>query len=130
VLVALSALLLALFKSLWLPFLDRTVFPSGVLSLNTPANANIKIKVNVKPNTKVVYWAAYGKDKDKQNVSEAYKDYTNSGVVMSDSNGVAELSLIEGGGYNVPLRHIKRHVHYRVFGETGGMLSAVKTVFY
>jgi len=130
ILVTVSALLLAFRKDTWLPFLGPTVFPTGVVSLKTPENANIKVKIHVRPNSKVVYWAAYGKDSVKQKVYDAYKDFSNSGVVMSDSNGIAELSIVEGGAYQLPLRTIKRHIHYRVFCEIGGMIGPIKTIFY
>ena len=130
VLIAFSALLLAFSKETWYPFLGCSVFPSGVLHLSVPNNSDIKLKIHVKPNSKVVYWAAYGKNNNKQNVKDAYKDYTNSGVVMSDSNGIAELSIQEGGGYNVPLKKLHRHIHYRIVGKSGGMLGPVKTIYY
>lgn len=130
ILVALSALALALRKDTWLPFLGCTAVPSSLLPLKSPPNnANIKVKVQVNPNSKVVYWAAYGKDSE-QDVSVAYKDFSNSGVVMSDSNGTAELSIVEGGGYHVPFRTISRHIHYRVFSSLGNMLGPVKTAHY
>ena len=130
ILVALSALALALRKDTWLPLLGCTAIPSALLPLKTPPdNANIKVKVQVKPNSKVVYWAAYGKEA-VQDVSVAYKDFSNSGVVMSDSNGTAELSIVEGGSYRVPFRTISRHIHYRVFSSLGNMLGPVKTVHY
>jgi uncharacterized membrane protein YuzA (DUF378 family) len=131
IIVAVSAFLLAIRKDTWLPFLGWTVIPSSLVQLKSPPeNADIKIKVNVKPNSKVMYWAAYGKGHSDQNVVDAYKDYSNSGVVMSDSNGVVELSIVEGGPYHVQYKNLKRHIHYRVFGKLGGMLGPVKTIYY
>lgn len=130
ILVALSALVLALRRDTWLPFLGCTAIPSSLLPLKSPPNnANITVKVQVRPKSKVVYWAAYGNDSN-QDVSVAYNDFSNSGVVMSDSDGNAILSIIEGGGYHVPFRTISRHIHYRVFSSLGNMLGPVRTVYY
>ena len=128
--IAISAFLLAIRKDTWLPFLGWTVMPSAMIPLKPPPNnANIKIQIKVSPNAKVIYWAAYGNDKN-QHVIDAYKDYSNSGVIMSDANGIAELSIMEGSGYRVPYRTIERHIHYRVFCTLPGMLGPVKTVKY
>ena len=49
---------------------------------------------------------------------EAYGDFSNSGVVMSNSSGLAELPILAGSGYTVPSgRKLDRHVHYRVLGK-------------
>jgi uncharacterized membrane protein YuzA (DUF378 family) len=132
ILVAVSGLLLALRRDTWLPFLGCAALPTGVVPLRTPDNSNIKVNVKVRPNSKVIYWAALGKDNHDQYVENAYNNYSNSGVVMSDSNGNAELIIAEGGSYHIhPFgRTIPRHIHYRVFGKHGGMIGPVKTIYY
>ena len=129
ILIALCGISLVSKRTTWLPFLGLSVLPGNLVSNQTPDNADKKIKVRVQPNDKVAYWAATGKDNKDQDVFDAYGDNSNSGVVMADDKGVAELSIIEGGGYRVPNgKRIPRHIHYRVIGNS--MMERVNTVFY
>ena len=129
VLVTIIALYLIFKRDTWLPFLGTSVLPGNIVALKKPEHFNMKITVNVKPNSKIIYWAALGKDKKDQNVEDAYYTYNNSGVVMSDEHGNADLHILEGNGYDTPLKHIERHIHYRVF-YSHGMVGPVKTIFY
>lgn len=128
VIVALAAVILALNRDTWLPFLGKTVLPGSRLELYTPPNANKVVLVNVKPNSKVIYWASLG-NSENQNVETAYNKYENSGVVMSDNNGVASLLIMEGYGYNTNIGHINKHIHYRVCYDHG-MMSKVNIIYY
>jgi len=129
ILVALCGISLASKRTTWLPFLGLSVLPGKLLSEQTPENADKKIKVKVQPNDKIVYWAATGKDKKDQDVFDAYSNNSNSGVVIADEKGNAELPIIEGGGYIVPNgKRIPRHVHYRVIGNS--MMERIRTVYY
>lgn len=129
ILVALCGISLAYKRTTWLPFLGKSILPGNLVTKQTPAKANKKIKVRVRPNAKVAYWAATGKDKNEQDVFDAYGDNSNSGVVMADDKGVAELPILEGAGYKVPNgKRIPRHVHYRVIGNS--MMDRVRTVYY
>ena len=129
ILVALCGISLAYKRTTWLPFLGKSILPGNLVTKQTPAKANKKIKVRVRPNAKVAYWAATGKDKNEQDVFDAYGDNSNSGVVMADDKGVAELPILEGAGYKVPTgKRIPRHVHYRVIGNS--MMDRVRTVYY
>lgn len=129
ILVALCGITLASKRTTWLPFLGTTILPSNLVTKQTPDKANKKIKVKVQPNAKVAYWAATGKDKNDQNVFDAYGNHINSGVVVADNKGNAELQIIEGGGYKVPNgKRIPRHVHYRVVGNS--IMERVNTVYY
>lgn len=129
IIVGLSAVFLLFKKNMWLPFLGHTVLPEQIVQLKKNNNFNIKINVIVNPNSKVIYWAALGTDTN-QSVFNAYKDYTNSGVIMSNNDGIAELTIQEGQGYTLPSgATISRHIHYRVFG-TNGLLGPVETIFY
>ncbi len=129
IIVALCAVSLAVRRTTWLPFLGRSVLPGNLVTLQTPAKADKKIKIKVYPKAKVAYWAAYGKDKKEQDVFDAYGDYSNSGVVVADDKGNAELPIIEGGGYKVPSgKNLPRHIHYRIIGNS--MMGKIKTVNY
>ena len=132
VIIALAAINLALKKKTWLPFLGYTAFPSAAFIPNkVNKNASIKVDVKVKPNTRIAYWAS----KDTQNktpfVEDAYADFSNSGVVTSDSNGIATLAIEPSTSYIVPSgREIPKHIHYRMIDLPHGMMSDVKTVYY
>jgi uncharacterized membrane protein YuzA (DUF378 family) len=129
ILVALCGISLASRRTTWLPFLGKSILPGNLVTKQTPSKANKKITVRVRPNAKVAYWAAIGKDKNEQDVFDAYGDHSNSGVVIADDKGVAELPISEGAGYKVPTgKRIPRHVHYRVIGNS--MMDRVRTVYY
>lgn len=133
VLVALAALRLALNRNNWLPFLGHAAFPSQAL-IPTKYNSigNKVIKVNVRPNTRVAYWAALPKkSQDIPYVEEAYGKFENSGVVVSDNNGVAELLILPGSEYRIPSgRVIDKHIHYRELDLPAGMIGKIQTVYY
>lgn len=124
-----AAIYLATKKETWLPFLGKSVLPANLFPLKTPSNTNKTIEVMTQPNSKIVYWAS--SFKDVTDVETAYGDYSNSGVIMSDSKGLAKLPIIVGNDYIVPNgRKISRHVHYRVLGLPYGMIGKVETVYY
>ena len=133
IIVAIAGISLAVKKKTWLPFLGHTVFPAQIFvpnKLNT--SGSFIVKVNVKPNTRVAYWASKPQTSEKVPlVEEAYADFSNSGVVKSDSNGIAELAVDPGTSYIVPSgREISRHVHYRELDLHYGMMGEVKTAYY
>ena len=127
ILIAVSAVILALDRSLWLPFLGDSVLPSSLVPLKTHYG-NMTVKVHVKPNTKVAYWAANPGNNPRIAVESAYGHYDNSGVVKSDPNGVAILRFNRGTSYVVPSgKQISSHVHYREI--TDPMMGPIKSVF-
>jgi hypothetical protein len=138
-LVAVSAIILAIQRDVWLPFLGRSVLPSALVPLKNPTSVNTVVEVHTRPNTKVAYWAALpmnknnGDDSDSDSepdVMTAYGDFSNSGVVMSDDNGLAKLSIAAGTSYKVPSdKVIPRHVHYRIINEHG-MMGRIRTKRY
>ena len=136
VVVAISALILAFQRDMWLPFLGETVLPGAIVALKTNSG-DTTVDVQVKPGTKVVYWAAepsadegaVGAAKADPPVKAAYDKFENSGVVVANEQGVAKLVFNKGTSYIVPSgRKIESHVHYREFGEDG-MMGPVKSVF-
>lgn len=130
IIVAISAIWLASNKTTWLPFLGVGIFPSTLVPLNKPTDTNKKVVISTTPNTKVAYWSSKSKDINT-NVVDAYGDYSNSGVVMSDASGNATLEFSESTGYTVPSgKVISKHIHYRTIGSPDGMIGAVETVRY
>ena len=118
-------------RDVQLPFLGKTVIPSAVIPLKKNKFQNDTVKIRVPPNTKVLYWAAKKLDSNHHIVWKAYDDYSNSGVVMSDSKGIAALKLLKGSGYIVPWenKYIPPHVHYR-YELNPGKFSRIETVYY
>ena len=127
-----SGLLIAFKRDNWLPFLGRSVFPHNILRQQTPQDATEEITVNVKePNAKVIYWASKDTQNETTPVFEAYDDFSNAGVAISDKDGNAILKVRKSTGYIVPNgKYIKRHVHYRLAMDEYSMLGSVNTAYY
>jgi hypothetical protein len=133
IIIAISGIILMLNRTTWLPFLGTCVFPTkGLIPNKINNDGDKKIKVNVKPNTRIAYWSSIEKNYNQTpDVITAYDDFSNSGVVMSDNNGVAILSVKLGTDYIVPgNKLIKRHVHFRELDLEYGMMGEVETVYY
>tara|TARA_Y100000389_G_scaffold2101_1_gene2114 strand:- start:64 stop:624 length:561 start_codon:yes stop_codon:yes gene_type:complete len=127
-----AGLLIAFKRDNWLPFLGRSVFPHSILQQQSPQDATQEITVNVKePNAKVIYWASKDTNNETTPVFEAYDDFSNAGVAISNSNGDAILKVRKSTGYIVPNgKYIKRHVHYRLAKDEYSMLGSVNTKYY
>jgi len=120
-------------KTLWLPFLNESAFPSlAFVQTVTKKSGDVSVSVKVKPNTRVAYWASLPQKSDKiPDVVSAYGDFSNSGIAISDKNGNANLLIDSGSSYSVPSgRVISKHIHYRELDLDFGFLGPVKTVFY
>ena len=130
-LVAFAAIKLAMKRDLWLPFLGEAVLPGSLIPLKE-VNGDTTLEVKVKPNTRVAYWASLPQESsDTPLVHEAYGDFKNAGVVLSDKNGVAKLRVNKGTSYIVPSgREIPRHVHYRELDQVWGLIGPIKTKYY
>ena len=127
-LIGAAALFLAFHRDTYLPFLVETVFPSSVLKEQTPAGATRTVKVNVRPHTKVVYWASEpGDNLNKKSYEVAYGKYENAGVTTSDNKGVAILKVREPQSYMIPFETLAPHIHYRQVKESG-FLGTVRTI--
>jgi uncharacterized membrane protein YuzA (DUF378 family) len=128
IVIALCGLYLAFRRNTWLPFLGESVLPSSFVPLKEK-KGNINLKINVEPNVKVAYWASNPGNNPKINVFDAYGKFENSGVVMSNEKGEANISVDKGTEYDVPSgRHLKSHVHYRILTDSS-MMSEIKTIF-
>jgi uncharacterized membrane protein YuzA (DUF378 family) len=133
--VGVCAIVLAFDRTLWLPFLGESVLPSVLIPLTPAKTTDNTVKVNVTPKTKVAYWSAKPVNESPESstpptVKDAYGKFENSGVVMSDENGVATLVFEKGTSYVVPSgRKIDSHVHYRELSGEYGMIGPVQSVF-
>jgi hypothetical protein len=126
--VAVCGILLALNRTTWVPFLDESFFPGALVPLKTPLMNDKLVTINTEPNAKIAYWTALP---NTDELSNAYGDFSNSGVVMSNTYGVAKLPILEGSDYKFPLGFkIGKHVHYRIIDETNGVMGKIETKKY
>jgi len=132
ILISLSALLLFMDKGVWTPFLDNAVLPCPLINKEPPKDATLEIKVKTKPNKKIAYWAS-NSNNDLINVWDAYGDYSNSGVVKADKDGIAICKIRPPSGYILPNgSSLSPHLHYREcpdLDDAEGMMGDVKTIF-
>lgn len=130
VIIGLCALFKMFKRDFYLPFLGKSVFPCDSLKLKTPKESTIKTSIRTKPNSNVIYWASEGtNDIIMKHPIQAYNKYSNSGVVLSNNEGIANLYVRKPIPYKVPFGYnLKPHIHYRTcLGN--GMLSEIKTIF-
>lgn len=127
-----AALILVSKRDNWLPFLGEAVFPHNILEEKFPSDFTEEIHKNVGvPNAKVIYWASKDTGDETTPVFEAYEDFSNAGVALSDASGNVIFKVHKSTGYVVPSgRYIKRHVHYRIAHNKYSMLGRVNTVYY
>jgi uncharacterized membrane protein YuzA (DUF378 family) len=128
ILVALSGLILMIRRDTWLPFLGENVLPGTFIPIKA-GTGNTSVFIKGKPHTKIAFWAAQpGNDNSIPNVNDAYQDYSNSGVVMTDFDGNAKLTFNKGTQYTVPSgKLLKSHVHYREIDNI--MMGPIKTIY-
>ena len=128
--IAMAAIFLATDREFWLPFLGDSVLPHQLIPLKSVNKYDTIVKVQVPRNSKVAYWAA-NPHAETPNVSTAYGEFNNGGVVMADDKGIAELKVVKGSGYIVPSgRYIAPHVHYRVLSSEHAMMGPVNKIYY
>lgn len=130
--VGVAALAIMFYRDTYLPFLGETVMPCSALAEQTPRGADTEVRIQTRPNAKVIYWAS---EPDKDHLAKlndwraAYLNFENVGVTTANGEGSATLRLRKPQPYTVPIRgRLDAHVHYRVCGE-GAMLGRVETVF-
>ena len=136
-LVFASAIYVMFSRDTYLPFLGEMAYPCDSLVSHVPDNADTSVSVKVPPNVPIVYWAsetAHEQLKDLPDPRVAYHKYENTGVVISDNNGNAELKFRHPQNYVVPnisitgKTKLNKHVHYR-YCIGNGMMSTIYTVF-
>jgi hypothetical protein len=125
-------------RDMYLPFLADASFPTSLLVPSKPTTfipGNVVVSIaKIPPNAKVVYWAAEPNDPrniNKKNWKDAYGDYENAGVVMSNDKGMATINLRCPQTYSVSHFGVydcimPPHIHYRYeLPGTKGILSQV-----
>jgi len=128
--IGICALYIMFNRDTYLPFLGETIIPCNILIDSEPKDATKKITLQVKPYSKVIYWASEPSITGLiLDYKQAYGDFLNSGVSTSNENGIVEINIREPQPYFVPKKGIlEPHIHYRVCdGE--GTLGRVKTIF-
>jgi hypothetical protein len=99
-------------KSLWFPYLTKTVIPCSILKENSPINPSHIVTIKVNPNDKIIYWSS-----DKLNNDTC----TNAGVTIADIDGIAKLKFKLNKNKSLP------HIHYRICNKNL-MLGSVKRI--
>jgi len=124
-LIGISALWVMFDRDTYLPFLGPTHIPCGALSPREPKDSNQSVAIEVPPNRTILYWASEPANehlKDIPSWKDAYLNYDNTGVVISDKHGRATLRIRSPQPYQVPFKGLlEPHVHYRVCEESGWM---------
>jgi uncharacterized membrane protein YuzA (DUF378 family) len=130
ILVGIAALSIMFFRDTYLPFLGNAVFPTGILSESSPQKADKQIKIKIKPNTQIIYWAANPSSTSPvKDPWTAYDSYDNAGITTSDHMGNAIIKFQSPSSYKIPSGFtINKHIHYRTVSEPG-ILSTIKTIF-
>ena len=128
ILVGMAALILSIQRDTYLPFLGHTVMPQPI-NEDKPSGELIEKEISGLPkNVKVIYWAALPSDTVVDNPTDAYGDYSNQGVTMTDDNGNATLQVNSPASYKVPFKGtLKPHIHYR-YWTSPGMTSRLFTI--
>jgi hypothetical protein len=119
-------------RDFFLPFLGPAVIP--VAKIENKLDDMINVNLNkLPPNTNIIYWASQKSEGTINDPIVAYKDYSNSGVAISDNMGNANIKIACPSPYYVNKFGIKkkllnRHVHYRYeLPDYKGIYSSVYT---
>lgn len=130
-LVGIAAVIVAVDRASYLPFLGETVMPCSLLSDKEPEHADASVEINgLEPGTKVLYWATEPATEGLARIVDwrrAYLEFANAGVTTADRAGRAVLRVRRPQPYTVPVAgRLEAHVHWRACGD-GGMLGPVRT---
>ena len=130
IIIIIAVIKFALHYENWYPIYERSKFPSQLVPLSQPINSNKIITIKTKPNSKIAYWTTLPSNKILTS-DIAYGNYSNCGVVMSNKNGNATLSILEGNDYIHSDGSLKKkHINYRVLGLPYGIMGPVVKVYY
>jgi uncharacterized membrane protein YuzA (DUF378 family) len=131
VIIGIAALLVAVRRDTYLPFLGETVMPCSLMPEQTPEHADTEVGVHgVAPGSKILFWATETATEGLARITDwrrAYLDYANAGVTTADAGGHAVLRIRKPQPYTVPMKgRLEAHVHWRVCGD-GGLIGPVMT---
>lgn len=139
IIIGIAALYLFFNRNYYLPFLGETVLPTIVPFKKNSKNTIKTIVKNLPPKSTIIYWGAVPEEVSGQaaitDPYTAYSNYTNSGIVLSNENGEAELEYecpvqYEVSKFGVLRKKLNRHIHYRYMNPNlPGFISEVKTLF-
>ena len=137
ILIGFSALYFIFDRDYYLPFLGKCVIPVGPKKISDISlkerNILKKIKLSgLPPNSYVIYWGAKPNEQVSPNPIDAYKDYSNSDIGQTDSDGNIIIELECPSEYIVSKfgkrERLRRHIHYRFeLPEYKGIFSKVYT---
>ena len=116
-LIGLGGMYFAFNRDFYLPFLGQTVIPVALAVKRVNNLINVQLK-DLPPNAKVLYWAANSTNDVIGDSITAYKDYTNSGMGISSSNGDLTVQIECPSNYtvstfNIFTKILPKHIHYR-----------------
>lgn len=120
-------------RDYYLPFLGRCAMPPSLISEipNVKVDGKVPIKLTgLPPNTQIMYWASVPLQETIMDPQEAYGDYKNSGITMSNEFGEAFARVDCPSNYTVGMLKFKltKHIHYRyAIPEYKGLYSRVYT---
>lgn len=131
ILVGFAAVMLVIDRNTFLPFLGTAAFPkplSGAISPEAKGEMKSVIVKDLPPNVKIIYWAANSSDKVVDNPIDAYGNYENQGIAISNDKGEATFVVNPPTAYIVPINgKLNPHIHYR-YWNSNGLTSEIKTV--
>lgn len=124
-------------RDLYLPFLGETVIPASILQ-DTQPRGNVVVAIDhLPPRSKVIFWAAGAGAAGTAGGAAAspqvaYKDSLNGGIVTTDDEGIAYVTLVCPQQYKVNRlgidKVLPKHVHFRFeIPSKPGLFSAVHT---
>lgn len=130
------SVLLLLNRDSYLPFLSENFVPEIFLDLkprgtkkSEKKNVENVIEIKVEPKTKVLYWAADPGNEVQKNWKKGYGKFENSGIVVSNDQGIAKIPIICPSRYIVHgYKILPKHLHYRTYNENTQMLSRISMI--
>jgi uncharacterized membrane protein YuzA (DUF378 family) len=132
ILIGLSAVILIFNRDYYLPFLGECAIP--IINTTEDKSKRNLIKTTIKnlpPNVKLIYWAAKPGE-IKNDPLLAYSDFSNSGIIITNDKGEAEIEYECPSEYKIKKsgKTLPKHIHFRyVNPKYPGLISRVYTKY-